>query len=170
MMNLLVYIYLLLYVIYIILGPYFITRLIRGKKLNITKNIPKILKRTVFISYIALLYNAYYFYNPKIESFINALIINFLAAIAFTAKWYEQRNSHPDYYPGIIMHFLLILPLLFSLFYYNLQLDRLKFGSLSKFTIFLLIIYLILEKYIYNSGTDFYDLLFSNLENEKDIK
>lgn len=159
-MNFLVYIYLFLYFSYVILGPHYINRFFRGDQLKIASNLIQIFRRMLFLSYIALLYSAYYFYNPNIETFINTLIINLISLIAFIIKWYNTKNQHKYYYSGIWMHFSLIFPLLLSLFFIQIKFNY-KFGNLSLFTLVFLIIYLFIEKNIYNSGLNFRDKIIN---------
>ena len=161
-MNLLVYVYLFLYVSYVILGPHYINRFFRGDKLKIASNFNQIFRRMLFLSYIAFLYSAYYFYKPNLETFINTLIINLIASIAFIIKWYRARKQHPYYYSGIVMHLLLIIPLFISLFFIKIRLIY-KFGNLSLFTIIFLIIYVFIEKDIYQSGLNFKNQIKSNI-------
>lgn len=160
-MNKLVYFYIILYVAYLIFGPHFITRFLRGKDLRIVKNFDQFIKRVLFLSYISLLYNAYYFYNPNIETFINALIVNFISLLGFSIKWNERkRDLNSDYYPGIFMHVLVVIPVILSFYKNNLKINRYKYGMFSKITTIFLIIYIVCENYIYNSGVDFKRIFF----------
>ena len=162
-MKYFVYVYLLLYICYVLFGPHYIMRTLRQDKLNIAENIQEIFRRMLFLSYIAYLYNAYYFYNPNSESLINALIINFLAFFIFIIKWYNLRNDDPYYYTGIVMHMLVILPLLVSIFYYKINYNKLTFGIQSKFTLLLLISYFLIESNIYSSGYNLKEILLNKL-------
>jgi len=114
----------------------------------------------LFLSYIALLYNAYYFYKPTAESCIIAIIINLLAVIAYAIKWYDERAGDPDYYPGIIMHILIVFPVLYSIGLYNIKINNYQFNILSKLSIVFIIIYFFVEKHIYNTGVKLSNLIF----------
>lgn len=164
-MQYFIYLYLIIYISYVILGPHFIARFIKQDKINVATNLQEIIRRMFFLSYLAYLYNAYYFYNPNIETFINALVINFLALIAFIIKWYKLRNDDPYYYTGIIMHIIVILPVILSSFKVGFIKNKIGkgnksiFGLLSQFTTLFIIIYFIIEKNIYTSGLNIDDFI-----------
>ena len=147
-MNFLVYIYILLYISYVSFGPHYIMRIIKKNNLDIAENVQEIGQRMFYLSYISYLYNAYYFYNPNVETFVNAIAMNCLSLIAFTVKWYDIRNEDPDYYSGILMHLIVVIPLFISLFYYKLSIPK-KVGGLTIFTFIFIIIYSMVENKIY---------------------
>ena len=149
-MKLITLSYISIYFGYVIFGPHFISRFFKNDKLDISNNITDLIKRMFFLSYIALLYNAYYFYNPSLESFYNAIIINIISILGFVIKWYHLRDKDPYYYSGILMHILVIVPLLISIFYINLSHNP-KFNIQSKFTILFLLSYGLIFNKIYKS-------------------
>ena len=107
-MKFFIYIYLFLYISYVILGPHYITRLLKNDKLEIVKSPEDLISRIFFLSYIADLFNAYFFYNPNILSWILALIINLSALLGYIIKWYPIRNTDTYYYTGVFAHILII--------------------------------------------------------------
>lgn len=159
-MNLLVYIYIFLYITYVLLGPYFILKLINKKKLNYAKNFEELCQRMLYFSYIAYLYNAYYFYKPNLETFYNAILINSLAIFSFIIKWYNTKNIDPYYYSGVFLHIIVILPIFISYPFYKLEKPE-NFGNFTRYTLILIIVYFLLENNIYNTGDDLKKLVFN---------
>ena len=147
-MKILVLVYIILYFLYIILGPHFESRLINNDKLKITRNADDLRRRSMFLSYITLLYNAYYFYNPSLESFYNALIINVVSIVGFIIKWDHLKYSDPYYFSGIITHILFFIPILLSPFYLNLS-NILTLGIQSKFSVLFSLYYVLMMHTIY---------------------
>lgn len=152
-MRIFIYIYLFFYVTYVILGPHYITRLLFNDDLLIVKTIPELFARMIYISYIADLFNAYFFYNPNIRTWISAIIINILGLIGYAIYFYYKRNYYRYYYTGIIAHLLLITPIIIGYFYYNLNISKISFKNkkfkktLTNLFIFI-IIYFTIEKNI----------------------
>ena len=151
-MKFFIYIYLFLYISYVILGPHYITRLLKNDKLEIVKSPEDLISRIFFLSYIADLFNAYFFYNPNILSWILALIINLSALLGYIIKWYPIRNTDPYYYTGVFAHILIILPVVGGYFYYNLLKDKINLKKLTQpiiLTSLFLIIYFFIQNNIY---------------------
>ena len=150
-MKILVLIYIILYFLYTILGPHFIRRLINNDKLLITNNFSKLYKRLFYFSYITLLYNAYYFYNPSLESFYNALVMNSISILGYIITWNNLKYLDPYYFSGIISHILFFIPILLSPFYLNLS-NTFKLGIQSQFTIIFILFYGFFINTIYKSN------------------
>ena len=148
-MKYFIYVYIILYILYIIMGPHFIVRSIKRQKLHIAKSFPVILLRMIFLSYISLLYAAYYFYKPNTETFINAVIVILIATIGFNIKWGGKKNH------GTLMHALILLPVLTSYYIYKIDISKYQFNNFSLFTITMLIVYYFVQNKIYNL-TDYY--------------
>ncbi len=151
-MKIFIIIYIILYISYVILGPHYIARLIRNDNILVAKNLEDIISRMFFLTYIALLFNVYFFYKQNILSWILALMVNFSALIGFLIKWYNVRNTDPYYYIGIISHVFIILPVIIGYFYYNLNIKNLKLNKIIQPIIVLLIgivIYLFIQNNIY---------------------
>jgi len=149
-MNILTIIYVILYFLYVILGPHFIRRIINNDKLLIINTYSKLYKRSIYLSYITLLYNAYYFYNPSLESFYNALFINLISIIGYIIKWNHLKYLDPYYFSGIISHVLFFIPILLSPFYLNLS-NKFKLGIQSKITTIIILFYGFIHNTIYKN-------------------
>ena len=153
------WIYIFLYSSYVILGPHYISRLIRNDRLEIVDTPTELISRLFFLSYISYLTSAYFFFNPNIISGTIAIIVNITALLGYIIKWFPIRNIDPYYWTGMISHILVILPLLLGLKFYKINI----LGYLSKdkriyhylsivVTIFLLIIYFIAQNNIYTDS------------------
>lgn len=149
------WIYIFLYSSYVILGPHYISRLIRNDTLEIVNTPTELISRLFFLSYISYLTSAYFFINPNSLSWIIAILVNISALLGYIIKWYPIRDIDPYYWSGMISHILVILPLLFGLKYYKLdivnnilKLKKYQYLSITA-TIFLLILYFIIQNNIY---------------------
>lgn len=80
-------VFILMYLSYLVLGPHWISNLIQGKKLAIVDSPREFGRRSIFISYIALLYVAWFLWKPTQTSFINALILSGAATAGFYIKY-----------------------------------------------------------------------------------
>ena len=99
-------VFIILYFSYLVLGPHWIAKLVRGESLDIVKSPQQFLTRSVFISYVALLYTAWFMYRPSASSFINALVMSGAATLAYYTRWGPERT--------LPMHALLNLFILVS--------------------------------------------------------
>ena len=156
-------VYLILYVAYIILGPHFIARLIKGDQLEIVDSPTTFFSRAVFLSYLSYLATAYFFLNPTQTSWLIAILINISALIGYIIRWFPIRNIDPYYWTGMIAHIIQILPLFYPFFYpffnpfFNpffkrkTSLDKIINNNLITIstTIALLILYFIIQNNIY---------------------
>lgn len=149
-MNLFIYIYILLYILYIILGPHFISRLIRKDDILIVSSIKDLIRRIFYLSYVSLLVNAYYFYKGDLNSWTIAMIVNISTLFGFIIKWYNLRDSDPYYYIGIVSHIILFLPVLIHGLL-NLNFKNYKKIKMNQVTItfILLVVYLFVTNMIY---------------------
>ena len=109
-------VYLILYVAYIILGPHFIARLIKGDTLEIVDSPTTFFSRALFLSYLSYLATAYFFLNPTQTTWIIAIIINISALIGYIVRWFPIRNIDPYYWSGMIAHIIQILPLFIMIY------------------------------------------------------
>ena len=156
-MKILIYIYIILYISYVVLGDHYIIRLIRNDKLDITNSINKLISRMFYLSYLALLSNAYFFYNPNINTWTICIILNIVAIIGFCIKFYNKRNISPYYYLGIVSHILIInniIPLIMGYYYFNLNKNyitfkNIKFRNTILYLSIFLMIYIIIQNNIY---------------------
>ena len=97
--------FLVLYMSYLVLGPHWIANVVQGKKLAIVDTPREFLRRSIFISYVALLYVAGFLWKPSQSSFINALMLSGAATLGFYLKY--GRETVP-------MHILLNLFVLYK--------------------------------------------------------
>lgn len=150
------WIYIFLYTSYVILGPHYISRLIRNDTLEIVNTPTELISRVFFLSYISYLTSAYFFLNPNNTTWIIAILVNITALLGYIIKWYPIRDIDPYYWTGMISHILVILPVLFGQRYYRLNIDifNLKKDQYLSivFTIVLLIIYFIIQNNIYTDS------------------
>jgi len=98
-------IFLLLYCSYLILGPHWESNLVTGQKIDIVSTKDELVRRSLFISYVALLFISWFLFRPSQSSFMSALILTIAATTGFHIKYGPERP--------IPMHLLLTLYLLF---------------------------------------------------------
>lgn len=98
-------VFLILYLSYLILGPHWETKLLKGEKLALVDSAREFGRRSIFISYVALLFVAWFFYKPSSVTFMNALIMAGSATVGFYLKY------GPETVP---MHLLLVGFLMYS--------------------------------------------------------
>ena len=100
------YIFLILYVSYLILGPHWESKLIEKKPMLIVDSVRELFRRSIFISYVSLLYTAWFLYNPSYATAVNAIILSAGATYGFYTK-YGPEKPFP-------MHIILNVFLLFT--------------------------------------------------------
>jgi hypothetical protein len=88
-----------LYFSYLTLGPHWISNLITGTPLRLVDSPTTLAKRSVFVSYVSLLFTAWFLYRPSRLTFAYAAIISMMATMAFYTQ-YGPENPLP-------MHLLL---------------------------------------------------------------
>lgn len=98
-------VFILVYLSYLILGPHWETKLLKGEKLDLVDSARELGRRSIFISYVALLFVAWFFYKPSSITFMNALIMTGSATVGFYLKY--GRETVP-------MHLLLVGFLMYS--------------------------------------------------------
>jgi hypothetical protein len=86
------WVFIALYFSYLTLGPHWIAKLVRKEPLDIVKSPTEFLRRAVFISYVALLYTAWFLYRPSFSSFINALAVSLTATLAYYSRWGPEKT------------------------------------------------------------------------------
>ena len=126
-------IFIILYMSYLILGPHWESRLIEKKPLRIVDSPKEFFRRSIFISYTAILYTTWFLYNPSYSSAINALLLSGSATYGFYTK-YGPEKPFP-------MHILLNLFILFMGTQY--------FDTQTLFTFLLLIFYYLTQDILY---------------------
>ena len=98
--------FLLLYCSYLILGPHWESKLLKGEKLAIVDSKEELGRRSIFISYVALLFISWFLLQPSQSSFVSALILTIAATTGFHMKYGPEKP--------IPMHILLTLFILFK--------------------------------------------------------
>jgi hypothetical protein len=126
-------VFLTLYFSYLILGPHWESRLMEKKPLRIVDSPKEFFRRSIFISYTAILYTTWFLYNPSYSSAINALLLSGSATYGFYTK-YGPEKPFP-------MHILLNLFILFMGTQY--------FDTQTLFTFLLLIFYYLTQDILY---------------------
>ena len=99
-------IFIILYVSYLILGPHWESKMIEKKPLLLVDSVKELLRRSIFISYVSLLYTAWFFYKPSYATAVNAIILSVGATYGFYLK-YGLEKPFP-------MHIILNVFLLFA--------------------------------------------------------
>ena len=84
-------VFVILYISYLILGPHWISNLIQNKPLHIVDSPNELFRRSVFISYISLLYTAWFLYKPNFSTLVNALILSGAATVGFYSKYGPEK-------------------------------------------------------------------------------
>ena len=84
-------IFIILYFSYLILGPHWESRLIEKKPLKIVESTREFFRRSIFISYVAILYTAWFVYKPSYKSTINALIISLSAMFGYYTRYGPEK-------------------------------------------------------------------------------
>ena len=150
-------VYLLLYISYITLGPHFLTKYIKDDEISIVSSKEELAVRSIYLSYLSLLFNAYFFinidkvdYTTNYTNWLMAFIVALIANIGFIAKWLFTDN--PYYWTGIISHLLSSLPIFITFFiYFYKNKNYYRFHKLSIIILLIaLIIYLPAQYYIYS--------------------
>jgi len=149
------WIYIFLYASYVILGPHYIARTIRGDTLEIVDTPMTLASRIFFLSYIAYLASAYFFFYPNGLTWLIAIVINATAIIGYIVRWFPIRNVDPYYWTGLVAHILVIIPLFLGLKFYKIDIIR-RIFTLKRdqylsliITGALLILYFIIQNNIY---------------------
>ena len=123
--KLLVLVYVILYVSHLILGPYYINFLLNNEEIKFkTKNIKELLKKSVYITYVSLLYTIYFLIYPTTESFLIAFFITLVALLSYVIIY----NDSEYIYISIIDHSLLLVPFIFYYYIYKIDLNKYKFN------------------------------------------
>lgn len=85
------WLFLLLYCSYLILGPHWETKILKGEKLTIIDNAEELKRRSIFISYVALLFISWFLLRPSYSSFMSALILTIAAMTGFHIKYGMEK-------------------------------------------------------------------------------
>ena len=84
-------VFILLYFSYLILGPHRESKIVQCKRPLVEDSLRELGRRSIFISYIALLFTAWFLYKPSMTSFISALILSGSATAGFYLKYGKEE-------------------------------------------------------------------------------
>ena len=76
-----------LYFSYLFLGPHWISNIITGKDLRVVDSPKTLVKRSVYISYVSLLYTAWFLYSPSPLTFVYAALMSMVSTMAFYTQY-----------------------------------------------------------------------------------
>ena len=144
--------YLFLYVTHVLFGPYYFWYIFTDTPFRWrTKNLNELLHRILWITYVGFLSVALFNEYPNAETFIVAFTISLFATIGYFHKF----DKSEEYFKGSVDHLLILMaPLIYLFFHYNINLDTYKPTYLT----YLTILYLFAMKYsdtvLYKSGID----------------
>lgn len=93
-----------LYFMYVILGPNWPSNILTGKPVRLVDTPTTLLRRSVFISYMSLLFTAWFLYSPSRSTFIYAALLSMMATMAFYTRYGPEKNlpSH------LILNFVIL--------------------------------------------------------------
>ena len=128
------YIFVILYVSYLILGPHWESKLLERKPLLIVDSAKEIARRSIFISYVSLLYTAWFLYRPSYATAVNALLLSGGATYGFYTKYGPEK---PIPMHVILNVFLLIMPMEYLDFQTLLTVSLLVFYQLTRNVLYL---------------------------------
>lgn len=122
--QLITIVYIYLFVTHIILGPYWYLYSIENKTpIYFTDSVFHVVKRTIYITYVALLSFTWFLYYPTTEHYYISLLLTLFAFLLFTVF---RSSSKIHYYHSVYAHFLMLIPFLFSYRLFNINLSKLK--------------------------------------------
>ena len=128
------YIFIILYVSYLILGPHWESKLLERKPLSIVDSMKELGRRSIFISYVSLLYTAWFLYRPSYATAINALLLSGGATYGFYTKYGPEK---PMPMHVILNVFLLIMSMEYLDFQTLLTVSLLVFYQLTRNVLYL---------------------------------
>jgi hypothetical protein len=122
-------VFLTLYFSYLVLGPHWESRLMEKKPLRIVDSPKEFFRRSIFISYTAILYTTWFLYTPSYSTAINALLLSGGATYGFYTKYGPEKPFPMHILLNLFILFMgtqyfdtqTILTLLLLLFYYLTQ-------------------------------------------------
>lgn len=128
------YIFVILYVSYLILGPHWESKLLERKPLLIVDSAKELGRRSIFISYVSLLYTAWFLYRPSYATAVNALLLSGGATYGFYTKYGPEK---PIPMHVILNVFLLIMSMEYLDFQTLLTVSLLVFYQLTRNVLYL---------------------------------
>ena len=139
MNNIFITIYIIIYILYVIVGPHFFYKLATNKNIELSNNFCDYYSRSLYLCCISIIFIVYFYLYPNIFNLSIALIFIISSIIGYIFKF---KNLNDEYFmPGLFIHILLSLPLFIHLFFikYNF-----KFTNSNYLTIILLILFTII--------------------------
>jgi len=124
----------ILYVSYLILGPHWESKLLERKPLLFVDSMKELGRRSIFISYVSLLYTAWFLYRPSYATAINALLLSGGATYGFYTKYGPEK---PVPMHVILNVFLLIMSMEYLDFQTLLTISLLVFYQLTRDVLYL---------------------------------
>lgn len=94
-----------LYFSYLIFGPHWVSNLLVGKPLRIVDSPKTLMKRSVFVSYVSLLFTAWFLYAPSETTFVYAALLSMVATMAF----YTQYGPEDPLPMHLFLNFIVIM-------------------------------------------------------------
>jgi len=128
------YIFIILYISYLILGPHWESKIIEKKPLAIVDSMKELGRRSIFISYVSLLYTAWFLYRPSYATAVNALLLSGGATYGFYTKYGPEK---PIPMHVILNVFLLIMSMEYLDFQTVLTVSLLVFYQLTRNVLYL---------------------------------
>jgi hypothetical protein len=128
------HIFIILYISYLILGPHWESKIIEKKPLAIVDSVKELGRRSIFISYVSLLYTAWFLYRPSYATAVNALLLSGGATYGFYTKYGPEK---PIPMHVILNVFLLIMSMEYLDFQTVLTVSLLVFYQLTRNVLYL---------------------------------
>ena len=89
---LLVLVYIFLYVSHIFFGPYYLHYLYKNEKIrHKSKNVNEVLKKSIYITYVSMLFTIYFLLFPNTESYIVALLCTTFALLSYIVVYFNSE-------------------------------------------------------------------------------
>ena len=146
MKDLLISIYIFLYISHIILGPYWYRFILKKEDMKLkSKNLKEVAQKMFFITYVSFLFTIYFFINPTTETFILALLMTIFSLIFYVLVYHDSEY----FKASTIDHSIIILPFIFYYKYFKIDLTKYKATNNTVFTILVLFIYALGYKKLY---------------------
>ena len=148
--NILISIYVFLFLSHIIFGPYYNKYFITGEKPKyMVDSITDVFVYIMYITYLSMLFTIYFFIYPRPDTFIVAFMLSFLSLIVYLSEEKRFENDN-NYYESVISHVALVIPFFYYKSLFKINLSELRLTNFLMFSFFILLFYLIFGEQIYN--------------------
>ena len=127
--HVLAFIYLVLYILHLVYGPYFYRFMWNQEEVKFrAKNTNDVLRRSLFITYVSFLFTISFLLYPTKETLVVAFLYTIFSLLSYLVLYY-----HSDYFQeGLIDHFVMLLP--FSYFFMKMDHSKWKWTSYSLYS------------------------------------